>query len=130
MSTTVQRCPATNSSISRDNSGCWASAEGRRLVTFYHEVIFKPKAKADFTYKMEREMQTLVEAIESFDSVPFDPYSGRPFGYDPERRIIWSVGEDGLDGQGDGWIEVRDDPDSIRWDLPDPAWLIPPIPPR
>jgi len=39
--------------------------EGRRLVTFYHEVIFKPKAKADFSYKMEREMVTLVEAIDA-----------------------------------------------------------------
>ena len=39
--------------------------EGRRLVTFYHEVIFKPKVKADFSFKMEREMKTLVEGIDA-----------------------------------------------------------------
>ena len=37
---------------------------GQRLVTFYHEAIFKPRARADFSFKLEREVQTLVEAID------------------------------------------------------------------
>ena len=58
----LQRTRERLSAIHGDSA---MAQEGRRLVTFYHEVIFKPKAKADFSYKMEREMMTLVEAIEA-----------------------------------------------------------------
>ena len=35
------------------------------LLTFYHEVMFRPRAKIDFSFKVEREMKTLVEAIDA-----------------------------------------------------------------
>ena len=32
--------------------------------------------------------------------MPLDPYSGAPFRYDPKRKIVWSVGQDGRDDGG------------------------------
>ena len=39
--------------------------------------------------------------------VPIDPFADKPFHYDPERLIVWSVGEDGDDDGGKG---LTDDP--------------------
>lgn len=33
-------------------------------------------------------------------AVPVDPFSGNPYRYDPARRVLWSVGEDGVDDGG------------------------------
>ncbi|MFQ5653519.1 MAG: hypothetical protein ACE5GW_02165 [Planctomycetota bacterium] len=54
-------------------------------------------------------------------AVPRDPFSGEPFGYSREERLIWSVGMDGErdqasgpegkgegdDGDGDGNDDLR-----------------------
>ena len=46
---------------------------GRRPVTFYHRVIFKPKAEANVSFKVGRKFQALLETIdallEGFDIV-------------------------------------------------------------
>ncbi len=34
------------------------------------------------------------------DAIPDDPYDGQPFRYDPQKRIVYSVGKDGLDSGG------------------------------
>lgn len=34
-------------------------------------------------------------------AVPLDPFDGQPLRYDPTRRMIWSVGPDGVDNGGD-----------------------------
>jgi hypothetical protein len=43
-------------------------------------------------------LETLVPTYLS--EIPTDPYSGKPFRYDPARAIVYSVGEDGLDQGG------------------------------
>ncbi len=74
------------------------------------------------------DLETLIAAIEPLDAVPLDPYSGKALGYDPARRILWSVGDDGVDNGGEGWQQRRDDLEVRRHELPDWVWLIPPIP--
>lgn len=34
------------------------------------------------------------------EAEPVDPFSGKPFGYDPARGFLWSVGLDGVDTGG------------------------------
>ncbi len=44
---------------------------------------------------------TLDELVPEFlDGIPIDPFSGRPFGYDAVRGVLWSVGMDGVDTGG------------------------------
>jgi len=74
------------------------------------------------------DLETLVAEFPALVSVPIDPWSGAPLRYDPARRILWSVGEDGVDGNGAGWEEFRDDPEASRFELSDWVWPIPPLP--
>ena len=71
------------------------------------------------------DLSALFEAIPALDPVPIDTYSGKPFLYDPDRRIFWSVGEDGA-SQGATVMPDRAagvDP----WRLADPTWVIPEV---
>ena len=36
--------------------------------------------------------------------MPTDPFAAKPFGYDPERGVLWSVGEDGVYGVYGGGV--------------------------
>lgn len=54
------------------------------------------------------------------DSVPFDPFANAPLSYSRERRIVWSVGEDGVNDGGEGAEE-------LRWLSGDAVWKIPTI---
>lgn len=74
------------------------------------------------------DLEALVAAVPELGSVPIDPWTGAPLRYDAARRLLWAVGEDGIDGGGDGWEELRADPDASRFQLPDWVWQIPPIP--
>jgi len=51
------------------------------------------------------------------NSIPTDPFSGEPLHYSRERRIVWSVGDDGDDDNGQGgkshWYE-----DDAVWHIP------------
>jgi hypothetical protein len=41
--------------------------------------------------------------------IPNDPFDGKPFRYSPNRRVIWSVGDE---GKNDGTIPDKDDPEN------------------
>ena len=44
---------------------------------------------------------TLAEAMTDLGEVPVDPNDGRALRYDPTRRVIWSVGLDRTDQNGE-----------------------------
>ena len=93
-----------------------------------------------FRYRTEREVARALLAILIFErqknhlpatlselvdekilySVPQDPFAGKPLSYSRERRIVWSVGRDGVDDNGDG------DP-AHHWAGDDAVWQIPEI---
>lgn len=83
------------------------------------------------------DLGTLVGTVDGYDAVSIDPYSGEPLRYDRERRIIWSVGENGTDeGAPDleAWLadpfDRLDDSSYFRFDVEysDWIWVIPPLP--
>jgi hypothetical protein len=74
------------------------------------------------------DLEALVSAIPALGGVPIDPWSGAPLRYDAARRIIWSVGEDGVDAEWDELAEFAADPSMDRYSLPDWIWRIPPLP--
>ena len=62
--------------------------------------------------------EQLSELVPEFlDGIPQDPYQDHPLRYDRERRVVWSVGYDGVD---DGGMDT-----SGRWDAADSAIEIP-----
>ncbi len=53
---------------------------------------------------------SLPELVPDFiDAVPPDPFDGKPIRYSPEKRIIWSVGQDREDRGGSAWDEGEED---------------------
>ena len=50
--------------------------------------------------------------------VPIDALDGKPLRYDVNRKIIWSVGEDGIDGNGDETL-TRKNVSRDRWSMRD-----------
>ena len=50
-------------------------------------------------------------------TVPNDPFSGQPLLYSRERRIVWSVGTDGADDDGEAG--------KTRWTCDDAVWSVP-----
>ena len=64
-------------------------------------------------------LSDLVEA-NILASVPLDPFDNASLRYSRERRIVWSVGEDGVDDGGEG-------ADQLRWWTGDAVWQIPNI---
>ena len=50
--------------------------------------------------ELPAQLDALVPGI--LPAVPLDPFDGKPIRYDRERRIVWAVGEDGVDGGGVG----------------------------
>lgn len=52
------------------------------------------------------------------DSIPNDPFADAPISYSRARRIVWSVGEDGMNDNGNG-------DDARRWAGDDAVWKIP-----
>ncbi len=56
-------------------------------------------------------------------SLPADPFGVGPLRYDPQRRLIWSIGDNGTDDGGEG---LPDDPIK-RLSGKDIVWRIPPI---
>ena len=68
--------------------------------------------------KAPKRLDALVER-KVLPEIPRDPYSGEPLHYSPERKLLWSVGPDGVD---DGGTERPDDDESDEddtgsWDL-------------
>lgn len=62
--------------------------------------------------------EKLSELVPEFlDQIPQDPFRDQPLRYDRERRVVWSVGYDGVD---DGGMDT-----SGRWDAADSAIEIP-----
>jgi hypothetical protein len=53
------------------------------------------------------------------DSVPFDYFANAPMSYSRERRIVWSVGQDGEDDDGDS------DGNFLDWYSGDAVWHVP-----
>jgi len=62
---------------------------------------------------------------EYLDAVPRDPYDGKPIRYSAEKRIIYSVGMDGVDSGGSTQAESR----NALWDETEPTLRIE-VPPR
>ena len=60
-------------------------------------------------------------------AVPIDPYDGRSLRYDPNRRLVWSVGSDHVDEGASDPDQRDEDGDPVDlWRLPDPTVRIPP----
>jgi hypothetical protein len=54
------------------------------------------------------------------ESVPFDPFGNAPISYSRDRRIVWSVGQDGVNDNG------KSD-DKLHWFTGDAVWHVPEI---
>ena len=52
------------------------------------------------------------------DSVPFDPFANAPLSYSRDRRIVWSVGQDGIDNGGESESQRN-------WYTGDAFWPVP-----
>ena len=63
-------------------------------------------------------LSDLVEA-KILTAVPIDPFADAPVSYSRERRIVWSVGEDGKNDNGNG--------SEFHWVGDDAVWQIPKI---
>ena len=55
------------------------------------------------------------------EKVPVDPFDGNPLRYDPERRIVWSVGEDLIDQNG-STVQREDTRSDERRNQEDMVW--------
>lgn len=90
-----------------------------------------------FEMEKGRLPETLEELVpEYLDAVPADDFDGEPLRYDPEKRIIYSVGENLLDDggftpdearewwQGEHPEEAEERPQPPAQRLPDPSWPI------
>lgn len=65
-----------------------------------------------------RQLSELVQA-QLIDAIPVDPFSGQAVQYDPNRRLIWSFGENERDDGGDWDFDAKfPDGDDIVWRLP------------
>jgi len=92
------------------------------------------RAYQDERGRLPDTLDALVPAY--LDAVPVDPFDGKPMRYDPQKRILYSVGEDGVDGGGlsrdeqerwwkaeePDWAEEEPLPPPER--MPDPSYLI------
>ena len=67
--------------------------------------------------RLPEKLDDLVEA-KILMAVPTDPFSGNPLGYSRERRIIWSVSEDGTDDDGTAGAATWIGPDAV-WPIPE-----------
>lgn len=56
--------------------------------------------------------------------VPSDPYDGKPFRYSPERRVIWSVNQN---GKNEGLIPQQTDPENPFDENVELTWRIKPV---
>jgi hypothetical protein len=70
------------------------------------------------------DLESLLAATPSLDALPLDPFSGEPLRYDRARRLLWSVGMDGIDAGGSSLEGVGSADEVLR--LPDPVWRIGP----
>jgi len=92
--------------------------------------------------------ERLDELVPDFlDAVPADPFDGKPMRYNPEKKVIYTVGEDLTDSGGTTeaeWLDekrreceaqsgewtdeteriAREAGDLCRWRFPDPSWAI------
>jgi hypothetical protein len=66
---------------------------------------------------LPEKLSDLVDA-KILDSVPFDFFANAPMSYSRERRIVWSVGQDAVndDGESDG---------KLNWYSGDAVWQVP-----
>ena len=71
------------------------------------------------------QLQDLIGAVPGVDALPVDPCSGEPFHFDRDRRLIWSVGDDGIDQGAVGGDVARADPEQSRFDQLDWVWALP-----
>jgi hypothetical protein len=72
--------------------------------------------------------QTIEELVPGYlPGIPTDPFDGQPLRYDPERKIIYSVGENGTDEGGSEVLLKGWDKDPIskkRWNAEDVVYAI------
>jgi len=75
------------------------------------------------------DLEALLAAVPELSSLPRDPFSGKPFRYDPAVRIFWSVGPNGVDDGAPGWAEFDGTGiPPIQKSPPDRVWWLPPAP--
>jgi len=101
-----------------------------------------------FATAEERLPEGLDELVPDFlDAVPPDPFDGKPMRYNPEKKVIYTVGEDLTDSGGTTeaeWLDemrleceakggewtaederiAKESGEMNRWKFPDPSWAI------
>lgn len=71
--------------------------------------------------RLPETLAAVVSDATELDAVPIDPFSGAPYRYDPARRVLWSVGEDGVDDGASDLDAYRTELDREFWDFDD--WM-------
>jgi len=111
--------------------------------------LFRQKAQSELSLRVTRLMLLLrayktargrlperldVLVPATLDAVPTDPFDGKPLRYDPEKRILYSVGRDGEDTGGLSeeeaqrwWQEeypykAEEGMSPAPWEMPDPSF--------
>ena len=95
-----------------------------------------------FKVEKGRLPETLDELVpEYLEAVPLDDFDGKPLRYNPEKKVVYSVGEDLVDGGGmtkeeqkawwlkeNPWLEEHPEEEEYNkpdiWQMPDPSFPI------
>jgi len=89
--------------------------EFRASVLAWHRVLETQVACQRYIQARRQAPQTLDDLVSSrlLSAVPQDPYDLQPLGYDPKRRLIWSVGINEIDDHGASTPLVNREPPDI-----------------
>lgn len=55
-------------------------------------------AELQMKYSPEKPVEDILKELESYQSL--DPCSGKPYVWEPEKKVLYSIGTDGVDNQG------------------------------
>jgi hypothetical protein len=69
-----------------------------------HVLVLTKAATALYRSRTGNAPKALTDLVEAglMKSVPMDPFDCKPVRYDSERQLLWSIGTNGLDDEGDG----------------------------
>ncbi len=82
------------------------------------QIALAIKAYTEYTGLMPQDLNDL--APEYLQAIPVDPFSQNNFGYDPDKKIIYSVGKDGIEdggSTGNDWSAMTDPTFSVDFTI-------------